>query len=236
MPEAENDHFGLLTHTWAKIRQLVELSCLAEPSIIVGSHFLVVMPHLSQIALLSSLGAQLDISMRFLLLDRICSFVPDTRLTAIKNVSLAEDYLADHFPEFPVLPGVFMIEAATQAAAWLIRLSENYAHSTIVLHEMRAVKFADFVSPGHTLQIHMEQKKRDAVHAHMRFQGDVDGRNCVSGRLVLECTNLAGDPASSRDADLIELDKRLIDHFRTQEAMLTTGSHVAPIHKQSVPK
>ncbi len=53
--------------------------------------------------------------MRFWLLDRICSFEPDTELTAVKNVSLAEEYLADHFPDFPVLPGVFMLEAATQA-------------------------------------------------------------------------------------------------------------------------
>ena len=46
--------------------------------------------------------------MRFWLLDRICSFEAGKQLTAVKNVSLAEEYLADHFPEFPVLPGVFM--------------------------------------------------------------------------------------------------------------------------------
>ena len=164
--------------------------------------------------------------MRFLLLDQICSMVPDIELTAVKNVSLAEDYLADHFPEFPVLPGVFMIEAATQAGAWLIRLSENYAHSTIFLHEVRAVKFSDFVPPGHALRIRVEQKKRDGLLVQMRFQGDVDGRNCVSGRLVLECANLADDQACPRYADLAELDQRLIDHFRTQEAVLTTGSLV----------
>jgi len=83
------------------------------------------------------------------ILDRICSFEAGKQLTAVKNVSLAEEYLADHFPEFPVLPGVFMLEAATQAGAWLVRLSENYAHSIVVLHEARAVKYADFVTPGH---------------------------------------------------------------------------------------
>ena len=60
--------------------------------------------------------------MRFWLLDRICSLEPHTSLTAVKNVTLAEEYLADHFPRFPVLPGVFMLEATTQAAAWTIRL------------------------------------------------------------------------------------------------------------------
>ena len=55
--------------------------------------------------------------MRFLLLDAIQSCEPGVQLTAIKNVAMSEEYLADHFPEFPVLPGVFMLEAATQAAA-----------------------------------------------------------------------------------------------------------------------
>ena len=41
---------------------------------------------------------------------------PDVELSAVKNVTMTEEYLADHFPEFPVLPGVFMLEAATQAA------------------------------------------------------------------------------------------------------------------------
>jgi len=128
--------------------------------------------------------------MRFWLLDRICSYEADTELTAIKNVSLTEEYLADHFPEFPVLPGVFMLEAATQAGAWLVRLSENFAHSVVVLQEARGVKFADFVTPGHTLRMCLKQTKRDGKLVHMRFQGEVDGRSCVSGRLVLECSNL----------------------------------------------
>ncbi|MEL7238582.1 MAG: beta-hydroxyacyl-ACP dehydratase, partial [Planctomycetota bacterium] len=56
--------------------------------------------------------------MRFHLLDRIDA-LSDTRIEATKQVSQAEEYLADHFPTFPVLPGVMMLEAATQAAAWL---------------------------------------------------------------------------------------------------------------------
>ncbi|MEM8865751.1 MAG: beta-hydroxyacyl-ACP dehydratase, partial [Planctomycetota bacterium] len=62
--------------------------------------------------------------MRFWLLDAIEEVSPDERLVAVKNVSYSEEYLQDHFPEFPVLPGVFMLEAATQAAAWLLRLTD----------------------------------------------------------------------------------------------------------------
>jgi 3-hydroxyacyl-[acyl-carrier-protein] dehydratase len=156
--------------------------------------------------------------MRFWLLDRILSYEPDTQLTAVKNVSLSEEYLADHFPEFPVLPGVFMLEAATQASAWLIRMSENYAHSIVVLSEARAVKYADFVAPGHTLTIHVEQTKKDERYTNFRFKGEVEGRVSVSGRLVLERMNL-GDT----DPDKADLDRRMIEYQRGTEKLLTRG-------------
>jgi len=56
---------------------------------------------------------------RFNLIDRVVQRQPD-RLIAVKNVTLAEEYLADHFPGFPILPGVFMLEALVQAARLLI--------------------------------------------------------------------------------------------------------------------
>jgi 3-hydroxyacyl-[acyl-carrier-protein] dehydratase len=157
--------------------------------------------------------------MRFCLLDRICSLDPDTEVTAVKAVSLAEEYLADHFPEFPVLPGVFMLEAATQAATWLVRISENYAHSMIVLAEARSVKFTDFVTPGNSLRLTVEQIKREDALVHFKFQGEVEGRTCVSGRLTLECYNLADD-----NPDLAELDARMIDHQRTLEPLFRRGA------------
>lgn len=160
--------------------------------------------------------------MRFCLLDRICSLEPDTEVTAVKAVSLAEEYLADHFPEFPVLPGVFMLEAATEAATWLVRVSENYAHSMIVLSEARSVKFTDFVTPGHELRISVEQIKRDVALVHFKFQGEVDGRLCVSGRLSLECYNLADD-----EPEKAALDARMIAHQRAMEPLLMRGLTMA---------
>ena len=157
--------------------------------------------------------------MRFWLIDRICSVEPDVELRAVKNVSLAEEYLADHFPEFPVLPGVFMLEAATQAAAWLVRISENYAHSMVTLEEARSVKFTDFVTPGRTLRITVEQLKREGALVFFKFQGQVDERTCVSGRLTLQCANLADD-----DPEMASLDARMISYQRQIEGMLTRGA------------
>ena len=156
--------------------------------------------------------------MRFKLSDRICTFEAGKKLTAVKNVSLAEEYLADHFPEFPVLPGVFMLEAATQAGAWLVRLTEGYKHSIITLSEARAVKYADFVTPGHMLTMTVEQTGSDERYVKMKFQGEVEGRLSVSGRIVLERYNLAEANPSQAD-----LDRRMIEHQRSMSHLVTHG-------------
>ncbi|MEM9660077.1 MAG: 3-hydroxyacyl-ACP dehydratase FabZ family protein [Planctomycetota bacterium] len=156
--------------------------------------------------------------MRFWLLDRICSFEPDAELTAVKSVSLAEEYLADHFPQFPVLPGVFMLESAAQAAAWLIRMSEDYAHSVVVLKEARSVKFTDFVSPGNSLRMTVAQSGQEGQERSFTFRGEVDGNQCVSGRLTMHSSNLATEAP-----DQAELDARMIEHFRSVGSQLMQG-------------
>jgi 3-hydroxyacyl-[acyl-carrier-protein] dehydratase len=147
--------------------------------------------------------------MRFWLLDTIASYEPDVSLTAVKNVALTEEYMADHFPEFPVLPGVFMLEAATQAGAWLLRLSENFAHSIISLKEAKNVKYADFVQPGQTLEVTVSMVKKDDRLATMKMEGNMGGRPTLTGRLVLERYNLAESDAHKR-----EIDEQLKQHFR----------------------
>jgi 3-hydroxyacyl-[acyl-carrier-protein] dehydratase len=97
--------------------------------------------------------------MRFVLIDRIVELEPGRRLEAVKNLSLAEEYLADHFPGFPVMPGVLMLEALTQAGAWLVRDMEDFAHSVILLKQARTIKYGSFVEPGRRLVLQVELLK-----------------------------------------------------------------------------
>lgn len=129
--------------------------------------------------------------MRFLLVDRILELHSGESIRAVKNLSLAEEYLADHFPGFPVLPGVLMLEALVQAGGWVIRESEQFRQSTILLKQAKALKFNSFVTPGKTLTMELKVKKR--VDSLWEFQGagTIDGESAVSAKLTLEAFNLA---------------------------------------------
>ena len=153
--------------------------------------------------------------MRYWLLDKIRSYKPEVELSAVKNVTMTEEYLADHFPEFPVLPGVFMLEAATQAGAWLLRLSENFAHSVISLKEAKNIKYADFVAPGQSLEVTVSMVKKDDRLATLKVEGQIAGRQTLSGRIVLERYNLV-----DRDPVLRDADERIIQHFRRSQKLL----------------
>lgn len=87
--------------------------------------------------------------MKFIFLDEILEQTPD-RIVALKQVSLAEEYLADHFPTFPVLPGVLMIETMVQAAR---RMLGERGDARLVLGEVKALKFGSMVRPGETLEV-----------------------------------------------------------------------------------
>lgn len=153
--------------------------------------------------------------MRFWLLDAIERLEGDQRIVAVKNVSYSEEYLQDHFPQFPVLPGVFMLEAATQAGAWLLRLTEGYAHSVIALKEAKNVKYAGFVSPGKTLRLEVEIVSKEPRLVTFKAVGTVDGSPALNGRLVLERYNLAED-----DPSLAEVDARMKRIFKHWESSI----------------
>jgi 3-hydroxyacyl-[acyl-carrier-protein] dehydratase len=172
--------------------------------------------------------------MRFKLLDRIVDLKPGASITAVKGLALAEDYLADHFPQFPVMPGVFMLEAMTQAAAWLIRVTEDFQHSMVVLREARNVKYADFVAPGQTLTVTAEILSQNPQETKLKVQGTVDGKLKVSARLVMARYNLAdGNPVcASTDAHVIRQMRMQFDVlYRPGETAPATpptnGSHAS---------
>jgi 3-hydroxymyristoyl/3-hydroxydecanoyl-(acyl carrier protein) dehydratase len=87
-------------------------------------------------------------SMPFDLVDRVLEQVDD-RIVTLKKVLPTEEYLADHFPSFPIMPGVLMLEAMVQAA---IRLCSG-SGERLVLGEVKAVKYGAMVKPNDSLKV-----------------------------------------------------------------------------------
>ncbi len=141
--------------------------------------------------------------MRFLLIDRIVDYQAGESIRAIKSLSLAEDYLQDHFPLFPVMPGVLMLESMTQTCAWYMRMAEEFAYSMVTLDEARNVKYANFVEPGQSLIVEAVLQKQEGRLYTFKAQGLVDDKVSVSARLRLTCYNRAeldGDYFAPLDA------------------------------------
>lgn len=130
--------------------------------------------------------------MHFMLIDRITEIQPGASITAIKALTLAEEYLQDHFPRFPVMPGVLMLEAMLQAGTWLVHLTEDFRHSTVVFRGARNIKYAGFIRPGETLTVRVEILENKENLTTLKGEGRVGDALAVSGRLVLERFN-AGD-------------------------------------------
>jgi 3-hydroxyacyl-[acyl-carrier-protein] dehydratase len=155
--------------------------------------------------------------MRFNLVDRILEVEPGRRICTLKHLTLGEEYLADHFPTFPVMPGVLMLQALVEAGAWLLRITEDFRHSVIVLREARNVKYGTFLEPGKTLEVTAEllEHTDDGATATLKAKGACEGAATVSANLKLMRYNL-----SERYPALREADARIVAHLRGQYAIL----------------
>jgi len=165
---------------------------------------------------------------KFNLIDKI-EELTDHRIVGVKYVTMAEEYLADHFPSFPVLPGVFMLEAAIQAAGWLMHHRTNFQRSIAVLKEARNVKYGNFVAPGNFLRMEVEYLKATDAGASFKATGLVNRTQAVQMRFELAYFNLAQkNPALAKiDAKLIEEHRRRWDLVRVHSPAIKFRAAVA---------
>ena len=157
--------------------------------------------------------------MRFVLIDRIVELKSGKSLIAVKNLSLGEEYLADHFPGFPVMPGVLMLEALAQAGAWLIRDLEDFANSVVLLKQAKTIKYGSFVEPGRQLQLRVELTAHGDSESSFKGVGLIDGQEMVKGRFTLTRYNLR-----ERDPALHATDAAIVAGLRDLFVTLRKGS------------
>jgi len=153
--------------------------------------------------------------MRFILIDKVIELDAGRHVKAVKNVSLSEEYLADHFPTFPVLPGVLLLEGLIESASWLVRQTENFAHSMILLEQARNVKYKSFLAPGAQIEYTVEARMIEENVSSFSGVGVSKGERIVEARFGLRHFNLADN-----DSAMAVVDAGLIESLKTRWKLL----------------
>lgn len=95
----------------------------------------------------------------FLLVDRVIEIEPPTRAVGLKNVSINEPFFQGHFPTYPVMPGVLIVEAMAQVGGVAVLAADEYKDKLALFAGIDNVRFKRQVKPGDTLRIEVEVQK-----------------------------------------------------------------------------
>jgi 3-hydroxyacyl-[acyl-carrier-protein] dehydratase len=122
--------------------------------------------------------------MRFILVDRVLELVPGARARAVKCVTLSEDYLADHFPGYAVMPGVLLIESLAQVGGLLAEVSAKKSDADAregdlvrraILAQVDRAKFERMVVPGDRVELVVTLEQSMEGAARVAGEATVDG-------------------------------------------------------------
>ena len=155
--------------------------------------------------------------MRFLLIDKVISLDSGRQIKTVKGVSLAEEYLGDHFPAFPVLPGVLLLEGLIESASWLVRETENFAHSMILLEQAKNVKYKSFLAPGGKIEYTVQAKAIEENVSSFIGSGCSNGEQVVEARFWLKHFNL-----STQNSTMAAVDAEIIEKLRLRWKLLVS--------------
>jgi 3-hydroxyacyl-[acyl-carrier-protein] dehydratase len=122
--------------------------------------------------------------MRFLLVDSIRTIEPGSSATGIKNVTLSEDFLADHFPHRPIMPGMLIIEALVQLSDWVIRSGTEFDQLGLASAFDR-IKFRRMVRPGDQLRLEVQVVNQDGTEIQTQGRAYCQDTLVVSAGITL---------------------------------------------------
>jgi 3-hydroxyacyl-[acyl-carrier-protein] dehydratase len=135
----------------------------------------------------------------FLLIDRVLEVEPRQRILCLKNVTVNEPHFAGHFPDYPLMPGVLIVEAIAQAGgALLLREYPDRDNMLMVFTGIDAAKFRRPVVPGDQLKIEVTVLNRRSRAVKMRGEARVDGKLACEATVTCQIVPRPGaKPAAS---------------------------------------
>ena len=153
--------------------------------------------------------------MKFVLIDKVISMESGKSLTAVKSVSLAEEYLADHFPTFPVLPGVLLLEGLVESASWLVREKNGFGQSMVLLESARNVRYKSFAAPGMQIRYTVSAKTIEENASSFTGSGFCGDEEIVSAQITLRHFNL-----SDENPKMAQVDGEVIENMKRRWELL----------------
>ena len=120
----------------------------------------------------------------FLLVDRVLEITPRETITALKNVTMNEPFFQGHFPEFPVMPGVLIIEAMAQTAALLTFSEERPENAIYYFAGIDSARFKKPVLPGDQLIMTAKLERGRAGIYKFAVQATVDGEIAAEANIT----------------------------------------------------
>lgn len=126
----------------------------------------------------------------FLLVDRIVEIEYGVRAIGIKNVSIGEPFFQGHFPTYPVMPGVLIVEALAQVGAVALLGTEEHRGKMAFFAGIDGVRFKRQVVPGDTLRLEVELGRMRRGVGTGTATATVDGQLAVRGELMFAVTDV----------------------------------------------
>ena len=155
--------------------------------------------------------------MRWIWIDKFLEFKSGESAVALKNVTLAEEHLHDHFPGFPIMPECLMIEAMAQTAGILVGEARNFEEK-VILAKIKKCVFYHYVKPGDTITLHAQ------IESIAPEAASTAGKILCEDKLIAEISlmfshidnNLSGREFPEKNFVFTDMFKSLLVNFSEQ--------------------
>jgi 3-hydroxyacyl-[acyl-carrier-protein] dehydratase len=154
---------------------------------------------------------------RYFLLDQVTSIEVGKSISGLKCITLADEVLHDHFPDFPVLPGALITEGLAQLSGFLLELTFNKDESKeirrAVLVQIEKMKFYTTSGPGDRLEFKATLESALPEAAQVTVEATCDGEKRASGKLMFAMLKIDSELVTAQRKEIYKIwTRKLKDH------------------------